>query len=293
MNPIESGFVFLNKPPGITSFSALSGVKREVRPRKVGHTGTLDKFARGLLIGVIGKATKFASYITELGKEYLTEFEFGKETDTLDPEGEVVRTSSSIPDLTKIQRCLERFSGPQSQVPPVYSAVHVKGERAYKLVREGKQPELKARRIEIYGIDILSYAAPILKILVRCSKGTYIRSLARDLGTACGSCASVVTLERTKIGNISLHEAVDPEQFSSSRDIVPVEQMIRRIENIGILHGRSDSIEAIYHGKPLVDGMFVEREQKDGYFAVLSEDERFLALLERKKGSFNYKFVGA
>ncbi len=293
MNRIESGFVLLHKPPGITSFSALQEIKKAVYPRKVGHTGTLDKFAEGLLIAVVGKATKFASYITDLGKEYTAEIEFGRETDTLDPEGEVIKENCPIPDRGTVETRAAEFVGEILQVPPIYSAVHVRGERAHKLARKGEAVRLAGRAVSIYAMKIITYEPPCLRLDVHCSKGTYIRSLARDLGKSCGSCGYVTKLRRNSIGGFSLTETVFPGDFKPERDIIPPERILKRIEAIRILHCKSEYLERILYGKPVEEEIFTEIPSDDGIYAVFDQkSEEFVALLERKMGSFIYKFVG-
>ena len=293
MNRIDSGFVLVHKPPGITSFSALQEIKKGVYPLKVGHTGTLDKFAEGLLIAVVGKATKLASYITNLGKEYKAEIEFGRETDTLDPEGTVIKKNCPIPDRETVEDRAAEFVGEIIQVPPIYSAVHVRGERAHKLARKGEAVRLAGRPVRIYGMKVLTYEPPSLQLSVHCSKGTYIRSLARDLGKNCGSCGYVTKLRRNSIGGFSLTESVVPGDFKPERDIVPPERILERIESIHMLHCKSEYIERILYGKPVEEEIFTKIPSDDGIYAVLNEEtEQFVALLERNAGSFTYKFVG-
>jgi tRNA pseudouridine55 synthase len=204
-----AGLVLLPKPPGITSFAALGALKRALGTRKLGHTGTLDSFASGLLVVLVGKATKLVGHLTAMDKTYRATIRFGSETDTLDPTGEVVRTAP-IPTLEVVKSVLPQFIGKIMQVPPVYSAIHVGGHRASDLVRGGEIPVMAAREVEIFyteitEVRITEYTEVILE--VRCSKGTYIRSLARDIGNACGSAAYLTGLERTAVGDFKLEEA--------------------------------------------------------------------------------------
>lgn len=206
--------ILIDKPAGLTSFQALYPLKRELGTKKVGHCGTLDKFASGLLIICAGKATSFVPAFTGMDKEYLADVRFGAETDTLDPEGAIVGTGP-LPSRSSVEAALPKFLGVSLQVPPVFSALHVDGKRAYKLARAGKVPEMEARSIHIHEIDIVSYdgESGTARIRVVCSKGTYIRSLARDLGLACGSRAYLVGLRRTKIGAFNVDDAVAPDEF--------------------------------------------------------------------------------
>ena len=224
-----SSVLLIDKPTGVTSFSSLSPIKREI-DKKVGHGGTLDKFAHGLMIVLTGRMTKLNSIFSSLDKTYVATFEFGKITDTLDPEGEVIQTKP-VPTLQEIERAIKtQFIGPISQVPPSYSAIHVNGKRAYELVRQGKEVPLKAREVTIYSIDIISFHPPLLTLTIHCSKGTYIRSLSRDIAAACNSVAYVTQLERTHIGPYSLDNSV------SAQDKVGLQESVNRTEQLLLQH---------------------------------------------------------
>ncbi|MBP1779515.1 MAG: truB, partial [candidate division NC10 bacterium] len=176
-----SGMLLLDKPAGITSFQALAGVKKALAAGRVGHVGTLDRFADGLLPVLVGSSTRLAFAMQGLDKSYRAVFVFGRSTATLDPEGEVV-AEAEVPTLEAIMQARAAFLGRIQQVPPEYSAVHVGGKRAYRLARRGESPQLAARTVEILRFDIEGYQPPELQVRVDCSKGTYVRALARDLG---------------------------------------------------------------------------------------------------------------
>ncbi len=201
----ESELLLMDKEEGITSFSSLSSIKRSHKGMKVGHAGTLDKFASGLMIVLVGKATRLNPVFSSMGKSYIAEVTFGRETDTLDPEGEVVRRSDP-PTEEAIRSVLPSFLGRQSQIPPVYSAIHVGGKRAYQEARSGREVEMAPRDITIDSIELLSYDGERAVISASVSKGTYIRSLARDIGERAGSCAFVSRLRRTSIGPFTLSD---------------------------------------------------------------------------------------
>lgn len=205
------GIILLDKPAGITSFSALYPVKRKFS-KKAGHAGTLDKFAEGLLIVLSGQMTKLNQVFSSWDKRYEAVFTFGKQTDTLDPEGTIIE-EGPIPELERITEAIEGFKGLIEQVPPQYSAVHVNGKRAYAAVREGKEVQIPSRNVTIHEYQILSYENGELSVSIRCSKGTYIRALARDLGHALGTCAYVTKLVRTHIGPFSIEDAADPQDL--------------------------------------------------------------------------------
>ncbi len=212
------------KPSGITSFTSLHKVKRALGTKKIGHTGTLDSFADGLLVLLSGKLTKLVPYITDFDKTYQVLFYFGKETDTLDPEGTVI-TEKPLPSYENFTAALKKFNGTIEQVPPLYSAVKQNGERLSDKIRRGEAVTAKPRIIKIYDItiDTLFFdketddtqnenalvSGAILT--VRCSKGTYIRSLVRDIAHACNSAAYVYALRRTQIGPFTLENAAGLE----------------------------------------------------------------------------------
>ena len=195
-----------DKKENITSFSSLGEYKRMYRGEKVGHAGTLDSFASGLMIVMVGGATKLNPIFSSFGKRYTAEIEFGRETDTLDPTGRTVRTSEKIPTEDEILRVLPQFLGPQKQVPPVYSAVHVDGKRAYMEARRDRIVEMPERDIDIASLSLVSVSGSRAVIDCRVSKGTYIRSLARDIAVSLGTCGHLASLRRTEIGPFSLND---------------------------------------------------------------------------------------
>jgi tRNA pseudouridine55 synthase len=217
-----SGFILIDKVPGITSFQSLNRIKKALGTKKVGHTGTLDKFASGLLIALAGKATKQASQFEGFDKIYEATFLFGQETDTLDPEGSVI-AEAQPPGIEALKAVLPQFHGTIMQSPPAYSAVHINGKRAYKLAldyktaRSGNAPVMEARPVTIYDLELLSWeeGRPALgRFRIHCSKGTYIRSLARDIALKAGSRAYVVELRRTAIGPYRVEDALRLDKAS-------------------------------------------------------------------------------
>jgi tRNA pseudouridine55 synthase len=217
-NRPRSGLALLRKPEGITSFQALYPVKRALPSSKVGHAGTLDRFARGLLVILAGSYSRLAPYVVSGEKLYRGIIAFGSETDTLDPEGEVIATAP-VPSREELEGVLSSFRGPILQRPPAYSAVHVEGRRAYQLALEGEEPALKERRIEVFSLELISYENGSALVEVRCSSGTYIRSLARDIAIACGSRAHLRALDRLSIGPFRVEEAVSPDAFDPEDDL--------------------------------------------------------------------------
>lgn len=211
-NNLNSGIVLLSKQSGETSFASLSAVKKSLGTKKVGHTGTLDSFADGLLVVLTGHLTRLVSHITNFGKTYLALVEFGSETDTLDPTGKIVKTGR-IPEEEEVREALKAFKGEIDQIPPKFSALHVNGKRASDLMRNGEEVELPARKITIYSIKLLDFFEKYALIEVSCSKGTYIRSLARDIAEKCGTAAHLKALRRTSVGPFYLKDAAGHEDL--------------------------------------------------------------------------------
>lgn len=200
--------IYVDKPVGMTSFGAVARVRRILSQReghkvKVGHTGTLDPFATGLLILLAGKATKKAPELTKQDKVYEATIRLGETSSTGDPEGEIT-ISGKAPTLAEIEAIIPQFVGKIQQTPPAFSAIKINGQRAYKLARAGKEVEMPSRTVEIYSLDILSYDAPELKIRTHVSSGTYIRTLAEDIGKALGCGAYCSALRRTKIAEYDI-----------------------------------------------------------------------------------------
>ena len=216
------GFLNVNKPPGPTSFGAVAAVRRRMGCKvKAGHAGTLDPFAQGVLVICLGAATRLASYVQAAPKRYLAGITLGATSATDDVEGAVTpNPQAAAPAEAAMRDAVARFVGPIEQVPPAFSAVHVNGRRAYKLARNGLAPDLPARPVTIHAIDIVRYAYPLLEIDVRCGSGTYIRSLARDIGAALDTGGYCTSLTRTEVGPFTLADAVDLDEADPSRHVV-------------------------------------------------------------------------
>ena len=223
-----NGVLLVDKPGGITSAGVVRAIKRRLQPKKVGHGGTLDPLATGLLVILLGKATKLSSKFLEGDKVYSGVIRLGIATDTDDISGEVVETDPATaerfapkhwPELEAKLRLA--FLGETSQVPPAYSAIKVNGKRSYDLARSGQAPLLEARTVQITELDVGFNSDTELRYRVRCSKGTYVRSLARDFGKFLGSCATVQTLCREACGGLLLGDAlpldsIEPETYDKA-----------------------------------------------------------------------------
>jgi len=213
----EDGAILLvDKPVGWTSFDAVNKIRNLTKARRVGHCGTLDPFAGGLLIICTGRATKVVDRFSGLDKEYLTEFELGKITDTLDPEGQILE-ERPVPDISfdALKLTASSFKGEIDQVPPQFSAIKIKGIPSYKKARRGEPVEHQPRKIKIHSITIQTYSDHVVQMTIHCSKGTYVRALARDMGEKLGCGAIVKSLCRTAIGHFQLEQALSLAEITN------------------------------------------------------------------------------
>lgn len=213
---MKDGILLIDKPAGMTSFGVVARIRRVLSERngkkvKIGHTGTLDPFATGLMILVIGKECKNAEMYSKLDKVYEATIHLGQNSTTGDPEGELTGISDKIPNQQEVQKTLDKFIGKINQRPPIYSAIKIDGQRAYDLARKGKEFEIPKRQITIHSINLINYLYPEIIISAHVSSGTYIRSLAEDIGKDLGVGAYCNHLRRTKI---SKWQVKDSQQLS-------------------------------------------------------------------------------
>ena len=215
------GVLLVDKPAGWTSFDVVNYVRRMVanaegkKPKhvKVGHTGTLDPFATGLLVLLIGKEyTRRANELSKVDKTYQLTLRLGETSSTGDPEGEIIVVSDTAPELEVLQGAVERFRGPIQQVPPIYSAIKVNGQRAYKLARAGQSVVLEPRPVTIRRLEIVDYTYPEARLVAEVSSGTYIRTLVTDIGEALGTGAYTTALRRTTVGSYGIGQATEVKQ---------------------------------------------------------------------------------
>ena len=205
------------KPPGMTSHDVIGFLRRALNTKKIGHGGTLDPDAAGVLPVFAGTATRLLSYAMEGRKQYIAEFTLGEQRDTGDDSGAVVKTMP-VPELTeaKLQEVLQGFLGQQLQMPPMYSAVKINGQKLYQLARKGVEVERQARPIEIYKLELLDFTSTKFTVAVECSKGTYIRVLGEDIATALGTCGTMSFLLRTQVGSYLLNEAHTLQEIAAN-----------------------------------------------------------------------------
>ena len=275
------GLVLLDKPAGISSFRCLGRVKRVLGTRRVGHVGTLDPFASGLLGAVTGRATRLAGLLSGLDKRYLATIRFGIETDTLDPEGAVVH-EAPVPDLDAIRHALPALTGRLRQRPPAFSAVQVAGRRAYALARRGEAPVLPLREVTITGAALIDWQPPDLTVDLTCSAGTYVRSWARDLAVAAASRAYLTQLRRLSIGPFDCRESVPPEDVRRGH-LLPPAAFVGRLPGVQTIRVQPRFRRALVHGQP-VGRHFFTTDPAPGAdcCAVLDDNDLLLAVLRRR-----------
>lgn len=209
---MTDGILLIDKPAGMSSFGVVARIRRVLTQQankkvKVGHTGTLDPFATGLMILVVGKECKNAGTYTKLDKVYEATFRLGEVSTTGDPEGELTPVSDRVPERTEIEQLMGRFTGDIKQRPPIFSALKINGQRAYKLARKGEEVEIPERNVTVYSLELVDYAYPDITIRTHVSSGTYIRSLAVDMGEVLGTGAYCTQLRRTAISKWSIAES--------------------------------------------------------------------------------------
>jgi tRNA pseudouridine55 synthase len=240
-----SGFLLIDKPAGITSHDAVDRIRRVLGTRKVGHGGTLDPLATGLLLIGVGRATRLLRFIVDLPKVYQGTGLLGIETTTLDAEGEVTRRAEVDVSEHGLQAAMDRFVGDIEQVPPAYSAVKVGGRKLYEAARQGRAVEARPRQVHVEAFDLLVLDGPLFDFRVRCSSGTYVRSLVADVGRHLDCGAHLVALRRTAIGPHRVEDAAPPDAPGS---LQPLERAVDHLEGL-LLTG--EEAKAAMHGSIL------------------------------------------
>jgi tRNA pseudouridine55 synthase len=250
---VVSGVLVVDKPIGLTSHDVVQVIRRGTGIRRAGHTGTLDPRASGVLVILIGPAVRLSEYVSASDKRYQATIRLGSSTDTYDSEG-TITSSASVDDITEdyFNEVLQRFVGEIEQVPPPYSAVKVQGRKAYDMAREGEEFELIPRIINVYSLEILEWALPEVVIDVYCSSGTYVRSLANDLGKELGTGAHLVGLRRTKSGRFTLRDAVPLRRLQEAFDagnwyrfLIPAAEAMADWPMVEL---DADQVELVRHG---------------------------------------------
>jgi tRNA pseudouridine55 synthase len=286
------GIFNINKPSGKTSFSVVALIKRLTGERRAGHAGTLDPDASGVLPVCIGQATRIVEFLMDTRKTYRAEVELGKATDTYDGSGKITSQGDiSGIDTDKLDQSLAQFRGNIEQVPPMYSAVKHKGQPLYRLARAGVAVQRKSRKVTIYRLELTSWKPPMATLEIECSKGTYIRSLANDLGEGLGCGAYLKNLVRTRYGIFNIKDAVSLAQMEEAikegnwqQYLHPIDSVLQDIPALTIEEGEEAAIKT---GSPV---KYREDENNQGkYRRAYSRDGRFLAILIRDKDSGNWR----
>ena len=268
-----NGLLIINKPKGYTSHDIVNVLRKKLNTKKIGHTGTLDPNATGVLPILVGTATKISKYLIEHEKTYIATLELGKKTDTGDAEGKIIEEDTNIKDISEeeIESVLKTFIGKQKQIPPMYSAIKIDGKKLYEYAREGKKVELQPREIEILDIDLMKCNRSEIQFIVRCSKGTYIRTLCEDIAEKLETIGYMKELQRTSVNQFNLEESISIDDL----DNVNVQEKII-------------SIEEVFEDKPRIDlnnrklelflnGVQLTHELKDGLYRVYN-NSNFIGL---------------
>lgn len=226
------GILIINKPKGFTSHDVVNVLRKQLNTKKIGHTGTLDPNATGVLPILVGRATKLSKYLIEHNKEYIAELKLGIKTTTGDIEGEVIK-QKAVPniEIKNLEKCLESFLGKQKQVPPIYSSIKINGKKAYEYAREGKSIELQPRDIEIMNISLIKFEEKVITFKVQCSKGTYIRVLCEDIAEKLGTVGTMQNLCRTRVDEFIIEDSISLE-YIKTNNIESIKEKMISIENV-------------------------------------------------------------
>lgn len=250
------GFINVNKPSGMTSHDVVSFLRRNLKIKKIGHTGTLDPMANGVLPIAVGDATRLIQYLSD-DKEYVATVKFGVSTDTYDKEGEIVSTSDKIVEQAELEVALNQFRGEILQKPPIYSALKKNGKKLYEYAREGKEVEIEARKVTIEKLDLLSLENNIAKLRVKCSKGTYIRSIAHDLGEVLGCGAHLIGLTRTIAGDFKIENSIELSTIENSENKeIFIENPLNYFSNLKKVELNENEYLKVSHGMNFTSNKF-------------------------------------
>jgi tRNA pseudouridine55 synthase len=285
---LQNSILLIDKPSGITSFKTIETVKRMLKVKKIGHSGTLDKFASGLLVVCTGGATKLTRYFLEEDKEYFGVVQMGFATDTDDCEGTVVEENSVNVTEEEIRKTAQKYAGAITQMPPTYSALKVKGKRASDLAREGAEVNLKSRDVFIKKLDVgsVDFTENTFSIDVDCTKGTYIRSLARDIGRDLGTGAYLKVLRRLKSGCFSVEDAVSLKELEAVTDgvscekdfVVPLKKALGHYSKIVVSNSvRERVLNGAYFTRDDAQNIAISKEKR---FLILDENENVIAIAD-------------
>jgi tRNA pseudouridine55 synthase len=281
---VRDGLVVVDKPAGWTSHDVVGKLRSVYGQRRVGHAGTLDPDATGVLLVGLGRATRLLRYLQDTTKEYRARVVFGVATDTLDASGAVTERLEMTLTRARLEDAARRFVGEIDQVPPMVSAVKVGGRKLYELAREGQEIERAARRVRIDAVEVETFEPgpyPETTIRVVCSSGTYVRSLAADVGAALGGCAHLAALRRLRVGSFALAEARTPEEIAAEPDAAlrPPAEAMRDLERVAV---GAEAARAVGHGATFAAAGLLPGGAGAGPFAVVDDRGELLAVYERR-----------
>lgn len=269
------GIIIINKPKGFTSHDIINIARKALNIKKIGHAGTLDPNATGVLPILIGNATKISKYLIEHNKEYVATINFGEKTDTGDSEGVVIEKDEKVTEklqdisIQQLNEVLKTFLGKQNQTPPIYSAIKVNGKKAYEYARQGQTLKISPREIDIYKIEALTFDNNRLSFKVKCSKGTYIRTLCEDIANKCGTIGYMHDLIRTKVNEFNLENSITIEELKNNPRIV--EEKIISIEDI---FKNKENIELNERKKELfLNGVKLTQEKENGVYRIYCKNQ--------------------
>ena len=273
------GLLLIDKSHGLSSNQIVSKIKFLFTPKKVGHTGTLDPMATGLLPICLGEATKFSSYLLNADKTYEALIQLGYKSSTGDSEGKIIKQDiKNLPSLNLVKKALQKFKGQIYQTPPMYSALKHKGKPLYLYAREGLEIKRTKRKIMIHSIEVLDFYEDKLKLKIECSKGTYIRTLAEDIGAKLNVGAYLLELERTNIGHLNLEKALKIEEIEKLKDenkpeiLLPMETLLNSFKKMKL---------KIKEENALRDGKIIKKTKSlSGYYRLYGKGNKFIGLGE-------------
>ena len=277
-----NGVIIVNKPSGITSQGVVTEIRKYLKIKSVGHAGTLDPLASGVLPILISKGTRISKYLIDHDKEYIATLRLGKQTDTGDITGEVIKESNvpeSAMDEENVKDVLASFIGEQSQIPPMYSAIKVGGKKLYEYARIGEKVEVKPRQIKIYDIELLNMNRDTMEIVFRvsCSKGTYIRTLCEDIAKELSTVGTMTALVRTKAGDFTLDKSIELEKLLTlSTDEIEKNYFIdieTAFKSSGSINLRSDNELKLF-----INGMMLVKKMKNDVYRIYDKDRKFIGL---------------
>ena len=283
----RSGVINIYKEAGYTSHDVVAKLRGILKQKKIGHTGTLDPQAQGVLPVCLGKGTKLCDLLADHDKEYEAVLRLGITTDTQDMEGNVLQESSVQVSEEEVRTCILSFQGEQMQVPPMYSALKVNGKKLYELAREGKVVERKARPVTFHKIEVLWMELPKVKIRVQCSKGTYIRTLCNDIGEKLGCGGCMEELLRTRVERFALEDAVKLDEVQKAMEEGTVDSLIFPVDRIFDQYPTAKTTTQgdllVHNGNRLFSELLQqEPEAESGYVRVYDSEDTFIGLFEKK-----------